>query len=54
MYVGHTYERSAIEAWFAKGKDTSPKTNLKLKNLDLAPNFIAKQAIADYKQRHGK
>ena len=42
---GHTYERSAIEAWFRSGKSTSPRTNVALITLQLAPNRLLKQRI---------
>jgi hypothetical protein len=50
---GITYERSAIESWFAKCKlenrdITSPKPNTRLGSTNLIPNFALKQAIDDY------
>ena len=42
---GHKYERSAIEAWFRKGKSTSPRTNVAISTLQLAPNRLLKQRI---------
>jgi hypothetical protein len=48
---GHTYERSAIAAWFAAGKRTSPKTNLELDHLYLIPNHTLRQLIEAHKQR---
>ena len=47
---GHTYERYAIEEWFKRGKDTSPKTNLRLANRNLIPNITLRQAIEAYKK----
>lgn len=41
---GHTYERTAIEAWLIK-KKTSPVTNLVLENKNLIPNFVIKQLV---------
>ena len=35
---GHSYERREIEAWFSRGKRTSPKTNEELPNAFLVPN----------------
>jgi U-box domain len=45
---GHNYERVAIQAWFARGKRTSPATGLPLPHLVLTPNVNLKQAIADF------
>ena len=42
---GFTYERSAIEEWFAKGQRTSPKTNLPLVSTQLRPNTALKALI---------
>lgn len=47
---GHTYERYAIEEWFKHGKDTSPKTNLRLANRNLIPNIALRQGIDAYKK----
>ena len=35
---GHSYERCEIEAWLARGKTTSPKTNAELPHAFLVPN----------------
>ena len=35
---GHSYERREIEAWFGRGKTTSPKTNAELPHAFLVPN----------------
>ena len=42
---GHTYEREAIEQWFAAGHDTSPSTGASLPHTQLAPNIALRQAI---------
>src|SRR6185295_14103074 len=36
---GHSYERAAIEDWFARGNCTSPATGAELATLALTPNF---------------
>jgi ankyrin repeat protein len=46
---GHTYERSAIERWFATGKRTSPKTLLRLLSTELTPNYAMRSLIQDLK-----
>jgi len=45
---GHTYERSCIEAWLARGKLTSPVTNEALANDALIPNHALRSLIADF------
>ena len=35
---GHTYERSAVERWFAEGNRTSPLTGARLESVVLIPN----------------
>ena len=45
---GHTYERAAIERWFANGRATSPVTNARLSSLILVPNHALKSARAAF------
>ena len=48
---GMTYERSAIEQWFAVnrgGSVKSPVTNQRLKNRNLVPNISLRKLIQDY------
>jgi len=47
---GHTYERRAILIWFSKN-DTSPLTGEVLPNKDLAPNWVVKKLIEEFKTR---
>eukprot|EP00854_Cymbomonas_tetramitiformis_P005035 gene5035-6136_t len=49
---GYTYERSAIEHWFARcrGHPTSPMTNEQLRSNNLIPNRIVKSMIANLTQ----
>ena len=42
---GQTYERKAIEAWFARGHRTSPATNKVLRSLVIVSNTGMKKAI---------
>ncbi|KAH9612976.1 hypothetical protein KSS87_013136 [Heliosperma pusillum] len=49
---GFTYEGAAIKAWFDSGHDTSPMTNLKLKNCRLTPNRALRSAIGEWQQKH--
>lgn len=49
MFVdGYTYERSAIQGWIDKGKDTSPMTSIPLKTKQLIPNRSLKMLIQNY------
>uniref|UniRef100_A0A0A9WSG0 WD repeat, SAM and U-box domain-containing protein 1 n=2 Tax=Lygus hesperus TaxID=30085 RepID=A0A0A9WSG0_LYGHE len=45
---GGSYERSAIESWFATGRTTSPMTNEILDSTKLEPNTSLRQSIANY------
>ncbi len=49
---GHTYEKSAIEVWFAAGNNKSPMTNETLAHKFLLPNYNTKQTIAEYCERN--
>ena len=50
---GHTYERVAIEQWFATGARTSPSTSAQLESTALAPNHMARKLIAALLEQHG-
>lgn len=43
---GHTYERSAILAWFARGHKRSPITNALLPSIKLTPNFAVRSILS--------
>ena len=43
---GITYERTAIEAWFASGKHISPMTRQPMSSRSLVPNYALKAMIA--------
>jgi len=45
---GFVFERRAIQAWFARGRMTSPMTNLRLTSLVLTPVPFMRQAIEDF------
>eukprot|EP00607_Mallomonas_marina_P010555 CAMPEP_0182420312 /NCGR_PEP_ID=MMETSP1167-20130531/5037_1 /TAXON_ID=2988 /ORGANISM="Mallomonas Sp, Strain CCMP3275" /LENGTH=407 /DNA_ID=CAMNT_0024596129 /DNA_START=113 /DNA_END=1336 /DNA_ORIENTATION=+ len=49
---GHTYERHAIESWLST-RNTSPMTNIPLKNTDLVPNHALKSVIMNYCEARG-
>ncbi|GMH39139.1 hypothetical protein BSKO_07037 [Bryopsis sp. KO-2023] len=49
---GHTYERSAITAWF-RNKNTSPMTNQKLTNLKICPNRLVASMVQEFKTKLG-
>lgn len=45
---GYNYERSAIESWFASGRETSPMTNNAVHSTTLVPNQKLQQAISEF------
>ena len=45
---GHSYERREIEAWFNRGKRTSPMTGAQLPHTHLTPNINLKKAIQNF------
>ena len=53
MEDGHTYERVAIEQWFATGARTSPSTSAQLESTALAPNHMARKLIAALLEQYG-
>ena len=54
MEDGHTYERVALEQWFATGARTSPTTNAQLDSITLVPNLTVKRLIAAELERRGR
>ncbi len=48
---GHSYEREAIESWFARGNRSSPNTGLRLSSTKLVPNFGLRNAIEEFKEK---
>lgn len=49
---GQTFERSAIEKWFAEGNKLCPLTFITLDTLILRPNKTLKQSIEEWKDRN--
>jgi hypothetical protein len=49
--VGATYEKEEIEKWLGTNK-TDPKTNQKLKSIDLIPNYALKGLIQQWRDDH--
>lgn len=49
---GQTFERSAIEKWFAEGNQLCPLTFITLDTLILRPNKTLKQSIEEWKDRN--
>ena len=43
--AGHTYDRLCIERWLAAGNRTCPVTGMRLRHLELTPNFALRNAI---------
>ena len=62
---GHSYERAAIESWFAQQREIarhrlrrplmlrSPWTNEVLDSAALIPNHTLRRVIEEYRQQHG-
>ena len=49
---GETYERAAIEDWFARGNRTAPRSNEPLGDTTLVPNKTLKRAITTWREQH--
>ena len=47
---GHSYEKTAIESWFNKGKCTSPLTGKQLDNSKLLDNITLRKCINTFKE----
>jgi len=45
---GNSYERSAIETWFTRGKRTSPLTNEEMPHVHLLPNLALRKLCQDF------
>jgi hypothetical protein len=55
--AGHTYERDAIEGWFAQcigtdGQLKDPLSNTTLQDATLVPNHVIKRQVHEYSERH--
>ncbi|KAK8668066.1 hypothetical protein V6N13_105534 [Hibiscus sabdariffa] len=50
--TGQTYERSYIQRWIDCGNATCPKTQQKLENLTLTPNYVLRSLINQWCTRH--
>ncbi|KAK6931005.1 Armadillo [Dillenia turbinata] len=50
--TGQTYERSYIQRWIDSGNATCPKTQQKLDNLTLTPNYVLRSLITQWCDRH--
>jgi len=48
---GFSYELEAIKEWLSTGHETSPMTNLKLKNKLLTPNHNLQCFIRDWHEK---
>uniref|UniRef100_A0A0D9VSH8 RING-type E3 ubiquitin transferase n=1 Tax=Leersia perrieri TaxID=77586 RepID=A0A0D9VSH8_9ORYZ len=51
--TGQTYERGCIEKWLEAGHDTCPKTQQKLPNKSLTPNYVLRSLIAQWCEANG-
>ncbi|XP_015882393.3 U-box domain-containing protein 11 [Ziziphus jujuba] len=50
--TGQTYERSYIQRWIDCGNKTCPKTQQKLENLTLTPNYVLRSLINQWCHTH--
>ncbi|THF98820.1 hypothetical protein TEA_001752 [Camellia sinensis var. sinensis] len=50
--TGQTYERSYIQRWIDCGNTTCPKTQQKLQNLTLTPNYVLRSLITQWCVEH--
>lgn len=50
---GQTFERVSIEKWFSEGHDTCPKTQKKLRDLYMIPNYCMKDLISLWCRNRG-
>ncbi|KAL0021768.1 hypothetical protein WJX79_006996 [Trebouxia sp. C0005] len=46
--TGHTYDRVCIERWLQQGNRTCPVTGMRLRHLELTPNFALRNAIQEW------
>ena len=53
VVTGHTYDRSCIQRWLESGNKTCPVTGIKLRSLELTPNFALRMAIQDWANVNG-
>lgn len=53
LATGHTYDRASIERWLAQGHKTCPVTGMRLRHLELTPNFALRSAILDWAAANG-
>uniref|UniRef100_A0A0A9CRQ5 U-box domain-containing protein 12 n=1 Tax=Arundo donax TaxID=35708 RepID=A0A0A9CRQ5_ARUDO len=51
--TGQTYERGYIERWLEAGHDTCPKTQQKLPNKSLTPNYVLRSLITQWCEVNG-
>ncbi|GAB2279996.1 hypothetical protein Dimus_014633 [Dionaea muscipula] len=50
--TGQTYERSYIQRWIDSGNVTCPKTQQKLENFTLTPNYVLRSLISQWCTSH--
>ena len=53
LATGHTYDRQSIERWLAQGHKTCPVTGMRLRHMELTPNFALRSAIMDWAKDNG-
>ena len=53
VVTGHTYDRAFSQRWLESGNKTCPVTGIKLRSLELTPNFALRMAIQDWATANG-
>ncbi len=51
--TGHTYDRQYIQRWLEAGNKTCPVTGVRLRHLELTPNFALRSAIQEWAKANG-
>jgi len=45
LVTGHTYDRDCITRWIGNGHKTCPVTGVRLRHLELMPNYALRNAV---------
>ncbi len=48
LATGHSYERVCIERWLQQGNRTCPVTGMRLRHMEMTPNFALRVAVQVY------
>lgn len=53
LVTGHTYDRECITRWIGNGHKTCPVTGVRLRHLELMPNFALRNAVREWAETNG-